>query len=229
MTWTSSKNYHQGLRIVPVAYTLSTIQLYSETMCWGYGKSVPLKHYQITDLLTSFLLSVTLSRTEAQLCTWQFALTHLHLLVQSFLHPHFNSSWHPLAASGRVVQHGVHGESSFALSQTHKSGDGTLGSPISDYPQIYPAWKTTLFICCSRACNVGGMFSILRLWVNNCFLASFTWLSADVRWYKRTTYLPICSISSRDIWVGARDKRRHVGVSWGILRHTAQAVFFPIP
>jgi len=145
MTWTSSKNYHQGLRIVPVAYILSTIQQWSETMCWGYGKSVPLKHYQITDLLTSFLLSVTLFRTEAQLYTWQICLDTFASFSAIFLHPHFNSSWHPLAASGRVVQHGVHGESSFALSQPHKSGDGTLGSPISDCPPDMPCLKNNPF------------------------------------------------------------------------------------
>ena len=70
----------------------------------------------------------------------RFALTQLHLLVHSFLHPHFNNSWQPLAASGRVDQHGAHGESSFTLSQAHISGDGTLGLLTSDCPQICSAW-----------------------------------------------------------------------------------------
>ena len=33
----------------------------------------------------------------------RFALKRLHLFVEIFLHPHFNSSWQALAASGQVV------------------------------------------------------------------------------------------------------------------------------
>ena len=62
---------------------------------------------------------------------WRFAFTHLHLFVHDFLHPHFNSSWNALAASGRVVQCGVHVASSVSLCQPHICGGGSSGFPIT--------------------------------------------------------------------------------------------------
>ena len=54
--------------------------------------------------------------------------THQHLLVQSFLHAHFNTSWQILAVSGRVVQNDGHVELPVTLLQPHESGDGTSDS-----------------------------------------------------------------------------------------------------
>ena len=44
------------------------------------------------------------------------------------------------------------------------------------------------------SCLVQGMqcwrdVTIMRVWINNCFLASFTWQSVDVLWYRSTTHL----------------------------------------
>ena len=61
---------------------------------------------------------------------WRFALIHLQRLEQDFLHPHFKSSWHALAASWRVVQYGVHAELSVSLCQPHIFGGGSSGFPI---------------------------------------------------------------------------------------------------
>ena len=69
----------------------------------------------------------------------RFDLIHLQLFVHDFLQPHFKSSWHALAASGRVVQYGVHNESLVSLCQPHIDGCGSSGLPISDCPQMYPA------------------------------------------------------------------------------------------
>ena len=55
----------------------------------------------------------------------RFAFTHLHLFEDVFLHPHFNSSWQSLAASGRVDQHGLDLLSLVALLQPHKCCDGS--------------------------------------------------------------------------------------------------------
>ena len=84
-----------------------------------------------------FLLSVTLSRAEAQLCTWHICfdtrssfsaflfdistvLDNLWLLWQS------GPAWSPW----RIIVHSR---------PAHKPGDGTLGFPISVCPQICPA------------------------------------------------------------------------------------------
>ena len=107
---------------------------------------------------------------------WRFALTHLHLFVHDFLHTHLNSSWHALAASGRVVQFMGYVASSFSLCQAHICGGGSSGVPISDWSQMCPAWYAALFTFWYTASSVGRMLSILRFWVNISFLASFTLL-----------------------------------------------------
>ena len=51
------------------------------------------------------------------------------------LHPHFNSYWQALGASGRVDQHGVHVLSLVALFQPHKL-DGSSGLESRHCPKI---------------------------------------------------------------------------------------------
>ena len=89
----------------------------------------------------------------------RLTLKHLHLFVQAFLHPHFKCSLYTLAASGRVVQHGVHWESSLTLSHIHINLVKELGAlMILTVPRCVPPDKQPFL----HACNVGGMFSILR-------------------------------------------------------------------
>ena len=104
---------------------------------------------------------------------WRFACICL-CTMYDFLHPHFNSSWHALAASGRVVEFMVYVASSVSLCQAHICGGGSSGAPLSDWPQICPAYYAALFTFWSSASSVGRMLSILRFWVNISFLASFT-------------------------------------------------------
>ena len=122
-------------------------------------------------------LSIKLPSTGAQQRPLEFDLTHLHLFVHDFLHPHFNSSWHALASSGRVVQFWVHVASSVSLCPAHICGGGSSGVPLSDWSQMCPAWYAALFTFCSSACSIGRMLSILRFWVNTWFLALFTLLT----------------------------------------------------
>ena len=74
-------------------------------------------------------LSIKLPSTGAQQRPLE---VRLHLFVHDFLHPHFNSSWHALAASGRVVEFMVYIASSVSLCQAHICGGGSSGAPLSD-------------------------------------------------------------------------------------------------
>ncbi len=106
-----------------------------------------IKHYYITYLLICHMFTELRSHSRLH-CSEQkhtyvhsrLAFTHLHRFVQAFLQPHFNSPWQLLAASGRVVQHGVHEESSVTLFQVHESDDATSGSPMNECRQMRPAW-----------------------------------------------------------------------------------------
>ena len=137
------------------------------------------------------------------------------------------------AASRRVVQFGVHVASSVSLCQAHTCSGGSSGVPISDWPQMCPAWYAAFFTFCCSACSVDRMLSILRFWVNICFLASFTLLrgggGGGVRWYRRTTTLSNCIKSSVNICFGACDNRAKIWSRWDILHQIALAVLFPTP
>ena len=174
-------------------------------------------------------VSAALSWAEAQLCAFQVSLYTLASLSAGLLATTFQEF---------LTTHGCLWKSGPAWS-TRCVICHSLPTPwiwrwnfwLSNewLPPYVPCLINSLFTCCSRACNVVGMFSILRFCANNCFLAPFTWLSDDVRWYKRTTYLSISFKSSGDTWLGARANREKTVARWGILHQTAQAVFFPIP
>ena len=180
-----------------------------------------------------------LQHRPAQKHNWmhfKFAFTHLHRLLQAFLHPHLNSSWHAFESSGSVVQQDLHGELS-VLSQPHGAGEGRVGSPCRHWPHMWPAWYTARFTCWTSAPVVRGMFSILRFPETNIlFLASNTLLREDVRWYNRPTHLSF--MSSGDTWLGASgdtclwyfDNLWKTCFRWSYYAHQMnQAVFFPTP
>ena len=143
----------------------------------------------------------------------RFAFTHLHLFEHAFLHPHFNSSWQSLAASGRVDQHGFDVLSLVALLQPHKCCDGSSGlatrHTVFKYGRLDKQPFQVMVEGMEYRWNIIHLpvlieqiikSSVIHLLDNRCF------------WYNTTTNLSICSMSAKDTSHGSCDSLANNGV-----------------
>ena len=110
----------------------------------------------------------------------------LYCIVQPFLQPHFTSSWHVFVISDSVVQKARHSPLSDIHPQSCGLGMGGFGTRACS--QLWPACYAVRLICSSNKSRVGGRASKFRfLWVNNCFLASFSDKELLFLSYSKTT------------------------------------------
>ena len=184
---------HRGLRSARMTLSFSAAMFWAEGKPFALDESIhcfnPIVSYIIFLLYhlpvnmshvhrVTISFSAALSWAEAQRCAFEtIAFTHLHRFMQAFLQPPFNSSWHLLAASGRVVQHGIHEESPVTLCMptpwiwrwcTPVSLNQWLSS---DVPCLINSPFRVLFksLPCWRK-----VFHLIPFWANNyCFLYSF--------------------------------------------------------
>ena len=79
---------------------------------------------------------------------------HLQFPEQFFLHPHFRSSRQDAAIGAKDVQCGT--QTSFSFFHPQFDGVGKFWMRLNAWPQVWPACKTDLLTCCTRAADEGG-------------------------------------------------------------------------
>ena len=148
---------------------------------------------------------------------------HLQRPEHTFLQPHLTSSWHDLAASATVIQTGdrpFHPKCSL-------SGSSCSTRRACRQQMLC---RTARRICCNKASDVGGQFSIgLPFFVNSQRRASFTDIDDPVRSYRRTTKRSNSDKTPSSIIVELNESRAKTSVISGNAAQTTQAVFLPRP
>ena len=131
----------------------------------------------------------TLCWTEAQLCTREISFHTFCIFL-------YKTSYIHISTAPDKLQLPLEEWSSTGSKQFHQrlspnpiylalEPQGSL-----DFPDV-PCLINCPFHMLFEGIRSWGIFSILRLWVNNCFLTSITLLCVDVRWYNKTTSLDL--------------------------------------